>query len=85
DAQTSITLNLHQVRPLTTSAEDADAARRIDEVGNRVFTGPILDGAYPEDLLRRTSSLVDWDELVKPGDLEAIATPIDVLGVNYYT
>ncbi|EGJ72978.1 putative beta-glucosidase [Streptomyces sp. Tu6071] len=85
DAQTSITLNLHQVRPLTTSAGDADAARRIDEVGNRVFTGPLLDGGYPEDLVRRTTPLVDWEELVRPGDLETIATPFDVLGVNYYT
>ncbi|WP_435245668.1 GH1 family beta-glucosidase [Streptomyces sp. NRRL F-5630] len=85
EAQTSITLNLHQVRPLTTSPEDADAARRIDEVGNRIFTGPLLDGGYPEDLRRRTAPLVDWDELVRPGDLETIATPFDVLGVNYYT
>ncbi|MEV0848427.1 GH1 family beta-glucosidase [Streptomyces sp. NPDC049954] len=84
-AQTSITLNLHQVRALTTSAEDANAARRIDAVGNRVFTGPILDGAYPQDLLEDTARIVDWNELVHDGDLETISRPIDLLGVNYYT
>jgi beta-glucosidase len=84
-AQTSITLNLHQVRPLTDSPEDAEAARRIDAVGNRVFTGPILDGAYPEDLIADTSHLVDWSELVQDGDLAEISRPIDLLGVNYYT
>ncbi|WP_405859850.1 GH1 family beta-glucosidase [Streptomyces sp. NBC_01515] len=83
-AQTSITLNLHQVRPLTGSPEDAEAARRIDAVGNRIFTGPLLDGAYPEDLRADTAHLVDWAELVRDGDLAEISRPIDVLGVNYY-
>ncbi|WP_405936856.1 GH1 family beta-glucosidase [Streptomyces sp. NBC_00726] len=84
-AQTSVTLNLHQVRPLTPSPEDVDAARRIDAVGNRVFTGPMLHGAYPEDLLADTAHVVDWSKLVRDGDLEAIARPVDVLGINYYT
>ncbi|MEU6735918.1 GH1 family beta-glucosidase [Streptomyces physcomitrii] len=84
-AQTSVTLNLHQVRALTPSDEDADAARRIDAVGNRVFTGPMLHGAYPQDLLADTAHLVDWSKLVRDGDLAAISRPVDVLGVNYYT
>jgi beta-glucosidase len=84
-AQTSITLNLHEVRPLTDSAADADAVRRIDAIGNRVFTGPILGGAYPEDLIADTSHVVDWSALVHDGDLATISRPIDVLGVNYYT
>ncbi|MGQ4335292.1 GH1 family beta-glucosidase [Streptomyces hayashii] len=83
-ARTSLTLNLHQVSPLTDSPEDAEAARRIDAVGNRIFTGPVLDGAYPEDLMADTAHLVDWAELVHGGDLEEISRPIDVLGVNYY-
>ncbi|WP_299527734.1 GH1 family beta-glucosidase [uncultured Streptomyces sp.] len=84
-AQTSVTLNLHQVRPLTADPADVDAARRIDAVGNRVFTGPMLHGAYPEDLIADTRHLVDWSTLVKDGDLAEIAAPIDVLGINYYT
>src|SRR3954464_6745825 len=47
DALLSVTLNLHQVRGV--SPADADAVRRIDAVGNRVFLGPMLDGAYPAD------------------------------------
>ena len=84
DPQLSITLNLHAVRPLTGSDRDLDAARRIDAVGNQVFLGPILDGAYPADLRQDTGNLVDWDELVRPGGLAAISAPIDLLGVNYY-
>ncbi|MFF2654082.1 GH1 family beta-glucosidase [Streptomyces sp. NPDC058045] len=83
-ARISITLNLHQVNARTDSAADRDAARRIDAVGNRVFTGPLLDGAYPEDLLADTGQLLDWERLVHDGDLTEISRPIDVLGVNYY-
>lgn len=84
-AQLSITLNLHQVRALTESAADLDAARRIDAVGNRVFTGPLLDGAYPQDLITDTQRLTDWS-FVQDGDLAAIGRhPLDALGVNYYT
>jgi beta-glucosidase len=84
-AQLSITLNLHEVRPLRASRADLDAARRIDAVGNRVFLGPILDGEYPQDLRADTAHLVDWDQLVSPGDLTSISAPIDALGINYYS
>jgi len=83
--QVGITLNLHQVRALTDSPADLDAARRIDAVGNRIWLGPMLDGGYPEDLIADTSHLVDWSTLVQPGDVEAIGAPIDLLGINYYT
>ncbi len=83
-AQCSVTLNIHHVRPLTATEGDADAVRRIDALANRVFTGPMLQGAYPEDLLKDTAGLTDWS-FVKDGDLEQINQPLDFLGVNYYT
>jgi beta-glucosidase len=83
DAQVSITLNVHHVRPLTDSAQDADAARRIDAIANRVFTGPLLHGEYPADLLRDTARLTDWS-FVRDGDTDVIRQPLDFLGVNYY-
>ncbi len=84
DTQCSVTLNVHHVRPLTGSDADADAVRRIDALANRVFTGPMLQGTYPEDLLKDTASLTDWS-FVRDGDLERIHQPLDFLGVNYYT
>ncbi|MER7674879.1 beta-glucosidase [Kitasatospora sp. NPDC096128] len=84
EARIAVSLNLHAVRPLTESAADREAARRIDAVGNRVFTGPMLNGAYPVDLLVDTARLVDWSALIHDGDLDTIARPIDLLGVNYY-
>jgi beta-glucosidase len=83
-ARVSITLNPHVLRMADpASPADAEALRRIDAVANRSFTGPLLRGAYPEDLLADTAHLTDWG-FVRPGDLEVIAAPIDWLGLNYY-
>ncbi|MGF0117632.1 GH1 family beta-glucosidase [Promicromonospora sp. Marseille-Q5078] len=85
DAQVSITLNLHVVRPEDPSSDaDADAVRTIEALANRAFLGPLLDGAYPADLLADTAHVSDWS-FVHDGDLEAIRQPLDVLGVNYYS
>jgi beta-glucosidase len=85
DLTTSVTLNVHHVRPASQDPADVDAARRIDGIGNRVFLGPMLSGAYPEDLFRDTASITDWS-FVHDGDTAAAHSGgIDVLGVNYYT
>ncbi len=81
DALVSIVLNIFRVEPETPA--DEEAARRFDAVANRVFTGPILDGAYPADLLEDTSHFTDWG-FVLPGDEAICHQPIDLLGVNYY-
>jgi beta-glucosidase len=74
----SVTLNLHHLRG------DTEAVRRADAVANRIFLGPMLDGAYPADLLEDTARITDWS-FVRPGDEATIAAPIVALGVNYYT
>jgi beta-glucosidase len=78
DPQFSITLNLHVFRG------EAEAVRRLDALANRAFLGPLLEGAYPADLLDDTAGVTDW-AFVLPGDLELIHQPLDVLGVNYYS
>ncbi|HEY6793443.1 MAG TPA: GH1 family beta-glucosidase [Kineosporiaceae bacterium] len=80
----SVSLNLHAVRPESDSAADADAVRQIDALGNRSFLGPMLDGAYPADLIADTASLSDWS-FVRDGDERTIAVPLDALGINYYS
>jgi beta-glucosidase len=84
DRSIGITLNLHALKAATDSAADHDAVRRIDAVGNRIFLDPILRGEYPADLLADTAKVTDWG-FVHEGDLEIIAQPLSVLGVNYYT
>lgn len=81
--QVSVALNAGAVRPLTASPADADAARRIDGLLNRIFFDPILRGAYPSDTVEDTRDLTDW-HFVRPGDLAAISAPVDAICVNYY-
>ncbi len=84
-ARASVTLNLHVIRPVDPSSEqDRDAARRVDALANRAFTGPMLTGAYPDDLLADTAHVTDWS-FVRDGDEATAHQPIDVLGVNYYS
>jgi len=81
-AQVSLTLNLFVVRGA--SASDGDAVRHVDGMANRIFLDPILRGAYPADLLDDTAAITDWS-FVRDGDLQTIAAPIDMLGVNFYS
>ncbi|MEV5891198.1 GH1 family beta-glucosidase [Nonomuraea fuscirosea] len=81
DAQMSVTLNLHHVRGV--ADRDADAVRRADALANRAFLGPMLEGAYPRDLIADTAAVTDWS-FVRDGDETTACQPLDVLGVNYY-
>jgi beta-glucosidase len=85
-----ITLNLTVAEPVDADdPADVDAARRIDGQFNRWFLDPVFRGAYPADVVEDIRAVdpaaVDtFEAAVQPGDLEAVSTPIDTLGVNYY-
>jgi beta-glucosidase len=83
DAEVSLVLNLHAIRPA--SPADEAAAHKVDGIANRIFLDPVLSGSYPEDVQANTAHLLDWRALVREGDLAQISRPIDTLGVNYYT
>jgi beta-glucosidase len=82
DPQYSVTLNLHALRG--DGPTGPEAVRRIDALANRVFTGPMLHGAYPADLIEDTKAITDWS-FVLDGDTEIIHQSVDILGVNYYS
>jgi beta-glucosidase len=82
DAEYSVTLNFHVLRGDDDTSPEA--RRRIDALANRAFTGPLLRGEYPADLLEDTAGITDWS-FVHPGDLAIINQQIDFLGVNYYS
>ncbi|MDQ0823615.1 beta-glucosidase [Arthrobacter sp. V4I6] len=84
EAKLGITLNLNVVDPVDPADEgDRDAARRLDGQSNRIFLDPLFRGEYPPDLLADVAHL-GLAEVIREGDLEVIAEPIDLLGVNYY-
>lgn len=84
DRQLSLALNLAAVFPASSSDADAAAARCIDGLANRLFLDPLLRAGYPVDVRHHLACVSDLG-FVQDGDLPVIATPIDVLGVNYYT
>ncbi len=94
-SEVGIVLNLIPTEPASPSPEDYDAFRYFDGFFNRWFLDPVFGRGYPADkvleyaaqgFLPPTIPLTDGDwGFVKSGDLQAIAQPIDFLGVNYYS
>ena len=82
DAQVGITLVLNPAYPASDSDEDREAARNADGFFNRWFLDPIFRGSYPADMLEYFAPA---GAPVQDGDLAKISTPIDFLGVNYYS
>jgi len=74
-----ITLNLAPVR-----SDDPVAAGRMDGYLNRWFLDPVFRGWYPEDMVEHYERRYGPFDVVRDGDLAAISSPIDFLGVNYY-
>ncbi|WP_018654053.1 GH1 family beta-glucosidase [Actinomadura flavalba] len=67
--------------PAWPASDDARAATAtFDLMLNRLFTEPLLTGAYPD--LTPLGGFPDG--VVRDGDLPVIAAPLDFLGVNYY-
>ncbi|NJM05031.1 beta-glucosidase [Candidatus Gracilibacteria bacterium] len=79
-----IVLNLRIGHPDSADPRDKQALDRIDTLWNRMFLDPLFRGYYPEEALR---FLRQRGVCVRPspGDLEIIAAPIDLLGLNVYT
>ena len=78
-----ITLNLGTATPETDSEADREACRRADGQGRRLYLDPLVHGRYPEDVVADLA-LRGAELPVQDGDLEIIAQPLDVLGVNFY-
>ena len=79
--QVGIALNLSGQTPASPSAADRVAAWQQDGVVNRWFLDPLSARGYPPDIVQHYGRPMDF---VRAGDLEAIAAPLDFLGVNYY-
>lgn len=80
-AKIGIALSLHPLKPATDQDQDIEATIRHDGLRNRWFLDPLYGRGYPLDVWQ----LLGKDTpIVKEGDLAAIATATDFLGVNYY-
>ncbi len=87
EAEVGITLNLSPTEPVDSSVDSYQAARYFDGYLNRWFLDPLYGRHYPADMVASYAELgylPDGLDFVQPGDLEAIITRTDFLGVNYY-
>ena len=88
DAEVGITLNLSPTESADSSVGSYQAARYFDGYLNRWFLDPLHGRHYPADMVASYTELgylPDGLDFVQLGDLEAIITRTDFLGVNYYT
>ena len=83
EGQYGITYSVSPVQAASDSPEDIDAARQVDGQLNRLFLDPVLRGAYPDDVVVDLAPISDLSH-VQDGDLEAMSTPVDFVGINYY-
>jgi beta-glucosidase len=82
DANVGIVLNLTPQEPASPSIEDRKAANWADGYINRWFLDALVGRGYPQDMVNSYGNAM---EFVQPGDMEAIAVPLDYVGINYYT
>jgi beta-glucosidase len=81
-ARLGIVLDLKPHQAASPQPQDQAAAWRGDGVFNRWFLDPLFRASYPADVAEACSACMP---AMQPGDLRTIATPIDELGINYYT
>ena len=87
DPMIGIALDCRPSRPASAGPEDLEAWTHADGYRNRWFFDPVFGLGYPEDIVAKYRDLGRIDDLewVHPLDLEEISTPVDFLGLNYYT
>ena len=81
EARVGIALSLHPLVPASAAAADVLATQRFDGLRNRWFLDPLHGRGYPQDAWAACGADAPR---VQAGDMEAMAAPLDFLGVNYY-
>jgi len=81
-ARLGIVLNMAHQMPLTDAEADKAKARLDDARGRRWYADPLFRGEYPAEVLAELGADAP---AMEPGDMEIIATPLDYIGINYYS
>jgi hypothetical protein len=70
------------VTPIGSSPAARDRQQLVDELNNHWYVDPIGGRGYPQYTVDRLA----WArQEVRSGDMDLIARPIDMLGINFYT
>lgn len=81
-APVGIVLNLEPKYPASEGEADVTATRRADAFMNRQYLDPLFRGEYPDEMPEMFGEA--WPSHPS-SDFDLITTPIDFLGVNYYS
>ncbi len=81
-AKLGIVLNLSPVHPATREPADVEKARIEDGRLVRWYLDPLFNASYPQDILDFLGA--DAPRIL-PSDLQTVGTPMDFMGVNYYS
>lgn len=82
DSRVGIALDMSPMYPRSLHPADVAEARSADTMQNAWFADPLVGRGYPEAGVKE----LKWDQQeVKEGDMAAIAAPLDMLGINYYS
>jgi beta-glucosidase len=80
-APIGVVINAMTPRPATRRSEDVEAAEKAADQGTALWFDPLYGRGYPAKHL----GAVGVSMPVQAGDLEIIASPIDFVGINYYS
>ena len=81
-AQLGIVLNLAPIHAASASEADHAHVRLEDGRLVRWYMDPLFHGRYPADVLEFLGADAPR---IEAGDMDTIATPMDFLGINYYS
>ena len=77
-----IVLNLGHGEPASNTQADINATKTFDAIHTRWFMDSLFKGNYPKDMLSKVEKYMPENF---ESDMKLISSPIDWLGVNYYT
>lgn len=81
-AQAGIVLNMSKSYPADHNPSSQMASLLAEALDNHFFIQPLLNGTYPDIIAALKPELIPN---IKEGDMAIIQSPIDYLGLNYYT
>lgn len=87
-AVVSMVVNPTMTYPATSSEADCNANRFHDGAINRWLMDAQYGKGYPSDMIADFKRMGFWQEfepVILPDDMDTIAVPTDLLGINYYS
>ena len=80
--QVGLAENANVFVPVMETDEHIKAAQRATRIGNAPFLTTLMEGKYPEEYLKYAGANAPK---VEPGDMQAIGSKLDFVGLNIYT